>query len=101
MTLAKHLSTLNNVKFMNTGTDILGLIAGICTAACMVPQLVKTLKTKKAGEMSAFLFLILSLGNALWAVYGFMKSDIPIVATNIFSCALNIVMLVLKLRYKE
>lgn len=80
---------------------MLGLIAGVCTSASLIPQLVKTLKTKKAQDVSLFMFIVLLLGNGLWIYYGAHKSDIAIIATNIFSLLLNIVMLFLKYKFKD
>lgn len=81
--------------------DVLGLLAGICTSASLIPQLVKTIKAKKAQDVSLFMFIVLLVGNSLWIYYGSHKSDVAIISTNILSLALNIVMLFLKYRYKD
>lgn len=78
----------------------IGLVAGICTSSALVPQLVTTIKKKKAKEVSMAMFIVLLAGNALWVYYGFEKDDLPIISTNIFSIILNIVMLFLKYKYK-
>lgn len=80
--------------------DILGLVAGICTSSSLVPQLIKTIKTKKAGDVSLFMFLVMLTGNSLWIYYGIHKSDIAIISTNILALGLNITMLILKFKYK-
>lgn len=82
------------------GIDILGIVAGICTSSSILPQIIKTLKKKKTEEVSIFMFIVLMTGNALWIYYGFVKSDIAIISTNFFALALNIVMIVLKFRYR-
>ena len=81
--------------------QILGLIAGICTSSSVIPQLVKSIKTKKAGDVSWFMFIVMMTGNLLWTYYGIVKSDLPIIATNILSVLLDIAMLVLKFKYKD
>ncbi len=81
--------------------DVLGLVAGICTSSSIVPQLVKTLRTKKAEDVSVSMFVVMLTGNALWVYYGFSKSDMVIVATNFLALALNIAMITLNFRYKE
>jgi MtN3 and saliva related transmembrane protein len=81
--------------------EILGLGAGICTSSAAIPQLVKTIKEKKAEQISPFMFIIMFTGNALWVYYGFNKSDLPIISTNILSLALDTAMLVLKFKYKD
>jgi MtN3 and saliva related transmembrane protein len=81
--------------------DILGLVAGLCTSSSILPQIITTIKKKKAGEVSVFMFIVMLTGNALWIYYGFYKSDIAIIVTNFLALSLNIVMLILKYRYKE
>ncbi|ACT92835.1 SemiSWEET family sugar transporter [Dyadobacter fermentans] len=81
--------------------EIIGLVAGICTSSAVIPQLVTTIKKKKASQVSTAMFIVLLTGNALWVYYGFEKEDVPIVATNLFTIGLNIAMLVLKYKYKK
>ena len=81
--------------------DILGIVAGICTSSSIIPQIVTTLKKKKASEVSVFMFIVMMTGNVLWIYYGIDKSDIAIITTNIFAVSLNITMLVLKFRYRS
>ncbi|REA64017.1 hypothetical protein DSL64_00150 [Dyadobacter luteus] len=81
--------------------DGLGLVAGICTSSAVIPQLVTTIKKKKASEVSMTMFIVLLTGNALWVYYGFDKKDIPIISTNLFTICLNIAMLFLKFKYKD
>ncbi len=81
--------------------DIVGLVAGICTSTSLVPQLIKTIKTKTAEDVSVFMFIVMLTGNSLWIYYGFSKSDLPIISTNFISLALNIALIVLKLKYKN
>jgi MtN3 and saliva related transmembrane protein len=47
------------------------------------------------------MFAVLLTGNALWVYYGLAKSDVPVFATNIVSVVLDIVMLVLRFKYKR
>jgi MtN3 and saliva related transmembrane protein len=81
--------------------DVLGLVAGICTSSSVIPQLIKTVKSKKAQDVSLFMFIVLLTGNSLWIYYGFHKTDVAIISTNILALCLNIVMLFLKYRYKD
>lgn len=82
-------------------TQIVGLFAGICTASSLLPQLIKTIKEKKADEISKGMLVVLMTGVATWIVYGFMRDDLPIIITNSFSLLLNIVMLVLRIKYSR
>ncbi len=86
---------------MKDTNEIIGLIAGIFTSSALIPQLVTTIKKKKAQDMSALLFIVMLTGNALWTYYGVKKDDFPIIVTNIFSVLLNTTMLSLKFRFKN
>ena len=81
--------------------DIIGIVAGIFTSSSIVPQIIKTLKKKKAREVSVFMFIVMMTGNALWVYYGFDKSDIAIISTNFLALGLNITMVVLKYRFRN
>jgi MtN3 and saliva related transmembrane protein len=82
-------------------TKLIGLVAGICTSCSMIPQIVKTIKEKKAEDVSLGMLLVLFTGVVLWIVYGFKKSDVPIIGTNIFSAIGNLTMMILGIRYKK
>ncbi|PZD76717.1 SemiSWEET family sugar transporter [Mesonia sp. K7] len=81
--------------------DILGLLAGICTTSAVIPQIRKAWKTEKVEDVSPFMFAILLLGVGMWVVYGILKNDIPIIATNGLSLLLNFLMLYLFLHFKK
>jgi MtN3 and saliva related transmembrane protein len=83
---------------MNT-TQWIGIAAGVLTSVSMLPQLIKIIKEKKAGDVSVIMLLVLISGLALWAVYGFMKEDWPIIITNSFSFLLNCVVLFFRVWY--
>ena len=80
-------------------TMILGLIAGICTTAAVIPQIWKAWKTKKVNDVSPGMFFVLITGLALWTVYGVIQNDLPIILTNGVALALNSLMLYLLFKY--
>lgn len=82
-------------------TQVVGLFAGICTASSLLPQLIKTIKEKKADEISKAMLFVLMIGVATWIVYGVLRDDMPIIVTNGLSLLLNIVMMVLRFKYSR
>ena len=82
-------------------TTLVGGAAAICTTVSYFPQLKKCWETGKAGDLSLKMFAILATGVALWAVYGFMKGDLVIIAANVTSLALLMGILYFKLREKR
>jgi MtN3 and saliva related transmembrane protein len=61
---------------------ILGLIAGALTTLSFLPQVIRTLRTRHAGDLSAAWLLIFGTGVAAWCLYGILRSDIAIIITN-------------------
>jgi MtN3 and saliva related transmembrane protein len=81
--------------------QIIGFIAGILTTVAVLPQLIKSWKTKKVMDISPFMFVLLLGGVGLWVVYGIIKNDYPIILTNGISFLLNSSMLLIMLLYKS
>jgi MtN3 and saliva related transmembrane protein len=64
-----------------------------------VPQIRKSLKTRKTDDVSKWLIISLITGLSLWVLYGVLKGDIIIAIANAIGVTLNIILLVLKLKY--
>ena len=79
----------------------LGLIAGTLTSIAAIPQLVKTLRTRHARDISIWQPLLLAFGLSLWLVYGVLIHDLPLVLSNIVPLICNIMLTILKLRYRN
>lgn len=80
---------------------IIGISAGVLTAASSIPQIVKLLKEKKAQAVSPIMYFVLLVGNALWCWYGLLLGELPIVITNAFSVVCDILMILLNYRYSK
>jgi len=81
-------------------TQMIGLAGGILTACSILPQVIKTLKEKKADDVSLIMLIVLQAGLSLWIVYGIKRDDLPIILTNCFSFLVNIFMIILRIKYK-
>ena len=53
-------------------SEIVGMIAGALSCTTFLPQVIKTWKSKSTKDVSLTMFLIASLGTALWLVYGIL-----------------------------
>jgi MtN3 and saliva related transmembrane protein len=78
---------------------ILGLVAGALTTISAIPQALKAFKTKKTTDLSLGMYILVTAGIILWLVYGLIIKDIPLIAANVVTLALNIFILLLKIRY--
>jgi len=80
-------------------TTALGLTAAALTTCSFVPQLTKVWRTKSAEDLSYGMFAVYSLGLFLWLVYGLLRRDAPLIASNGVTLMLSVAILTLKLRY--
>ncbi|QEM70225.1 hypothetical protein FO488_12490 [Geobacter sp. FeAm09] len=79
----------------------LGLVAGTLTSIAAVPQVIKTLRTRHARDISVWQPVLLSIGVALWIVYGMLIHNLPLIVANIVPLACNALLTGLKLRYRN
>ena len=87
-----------SIKIMETATYI-GLSAGICGIASVIPQVVKVVKTKSTRDLALFMWIIVTFANGLWTTYGIMQQDIPIIISNGSQFVLVAIVLRYKLKY--
>ena len=59
--------------------DAIGLMAGALTTVAFVPQVLKTWRSRSAGDLSLSMLLIFNAGVALWVIYGLAMRATPIV----------------------
>lgn len=61
---------------------LLGYTAGLCILICRIPQLVKILSTKRAYDVSRWMYVLASLGGVLWFTYGMYIKDWTLIISN-------------------
>ena len=81
--------------------EFFGYFAAILTTLAFIPQLIKTLKTKKAEDVSLTTLIMFLTGVAAWILYGIEISSKPILVANIVTFLLNFLILVFKLIYSK
>ena len=90
---------LNTNLPLRPALDGIGSAAAFCTTISFVPQLIRVWRRKSASDISLTMFLLFSLGLALWLVYGIGIGSFPIVAANTVTLALALAILALKIYY--
>jgi MtN3 and saliva related transmembrane protein len=85
----------------NDYITLLGITAGVLTTIAYLPQLIKTWQSKSAGDISWSMLIILCIGIILWLVYGVLVHDLPILLANVVTLVLALVILALKIRYRN
>ena len=81
--------------------EFFGYFAAILTTAAFLPQLIKTLKTKKAEDVSSITLIMFICGVGFWIIYGYKISSTPILIANIVTFTLNLFIFISKLYYSK
>jgi len=79
--------------------EIIGFTAGIFTTLALVPQAIKSWKSKHTKDVSLMWITILTVGIFLWLVYGLLINSMPLVIANAVSFIFALTILILKLRF--
>ena len=81
--------------------DIFGYFAAILTTVAFLPQLIKTLKTKKADDVSLTTLIMFITGVLSWIIYGYYISSKPILIANSITLILNLLILISKVYFSK
>lgn len=81
--------------------DAIGWVASLLLSVSVVPQLIKSWRTKQVEDISLAMIVLFLVGFALWIVYGLLTGELPIVLLNLVSFVSMALTLILKLKYAE
>ena len=81
--------------------EIFGYFAAVLTTAAFLPQLIKTLKTKKADDVSLITLIMFIIGVLSWIIYGYKISSTPILIANLITLILNLLILISKINFSK
>ena len=84
---------------MNTSATTIGFIAALLTTVAFLPQALKVWQTRSAKDVSLGMYLLFTLGVALWLIYGVLLNSWPIIVSNLVTLVLAGVVLAMKLRF--
>jgi MtN3 and saliva related transmembrane protein len=76
-----------------------GFAAAALTTGSFIPQAVKTIRTRDTRGISLAMYVIFTVGVALWLAYGLFVGSWPMIAANTVTLGLAATILGLKLRY--
>lgn len=79
--------------------EIIGAVAAILTTLAWLPQILKILRDRKAGDISLGTNAALATGISLWIVYGLAIGSLPVILSNAVSLLFILTIIGLKLRY--
>ena len=78
----------------------LGFVAGFLTVSSFLPQVLRTWRTKRTTDLSFGMVALLVASASLWILYGVVRRDWPVIATNTGVVSLTGALLAAKTRFK-
>jgi MtN3 and saliva related transmembrane protein len=79
--------------------DIVGTVAATLTTLAFVPQVVKIWRSRSAKDISLPMYVVFTIGVAMWLVYGLLLGAVPIIVANCVTLLLALAVVVMKLRW--
>ena len=84
---------------MDTLRDLTGYSAAVIGTVLMVPQVLRSWRTRQVDDLAFGMVLLYVLNCGLWLAYGVMIRAQPVVLCNAAAFLISLVQLSLKLRY--
>jgi MtN3 and saliva related transmembrane protein len=71
------------------------------TTVAAIPQVARAYKTHSTDDLSYASLICIDTGVAMWAIYGGLVNDIPLLIYDVISFILYSVLIVMKLKYDK
>lgn len=81
--------------------ELLGIIAGICTAIVFLPQTLQTIKTKNVKGLSLSTYIIYCTGMLSWILYGFYLHSLQMIFFNMISLFFALIILAMIVKHRR
>jgi MtN3 and saliva related transmembrane protein len=79
----------------------IGYTVAILSAVTMLPQIIKTIRTKNVQDISMIMLTLYITNTGLWVAYGILIGALPVVIADGLACFAGTTQLVLKLKYQN
>ena len=79
--------------------DTIGTIAAVLTTLSFIPQVWQTWRSRDVSGISLRMYILFTVGVALWFTYGILVDAWPIIVANFMTLSMALAMLAMKLRF--
>jgi len=79
--------------------DIIGYLGASLTTIAFLPQVIKTIRLRKADEISLIMYILFCVGLLCWLVYGVMIVNLPLIGANGIALVLSSIVLFFKIKF--
>jgi MtN3 and saliva related transmembrane protein len=81
--------------------EVIGLLGATFTTLAFVPQVVKIWKNQSSNGVSLSMYVCMLVGIIIWLTYGILINSIAVIAANILSGILQVVIIFLTLKNRK
>ncbi|MGA9365526.1 MAG: SemiSWEET family transporter [Bacteroidota bacterium] len=86
---------------METLANLVGYTAAVVGTFLMLPQVVKSWRTKRVEDLSLGMTILYFLNCLLWLIYGLLITAVPMIVANSTGLVISIIQVALKLKYRQ
>lgn len=80
-------------------TEIIGYVAAVLGTSLMIPQVIKSFKTRQTSDLSLVMSIFYLLNCVVWNIYGILILSNPMILCNSIGILIAITLLTLKIKY--
>jgi MtN3 and saliva related transmembrane protein len=81
--------------------DIIGYFAAFFGTVLMLPQALKTYRTRHVADISLVMLIVYIINCMLWGVYGYFLLSVPMLLCNGFALIIGFLMLSMKIFFSR
>ena len=76
--------------------ELIGFAAAFLTTVAFLPQTVRVVRTRDTRSISLAMYVLFTIGVALWLVYGILIGSLPVMVANVLTLVQSGVILRIK-----
>jgi MtN3 and saliva related transmembrane protein len=81
--------------------EIVGYFGSLLSSITFIPQVIKTWRSRSAGDLSLLMMCIVFTSTVVWLIYGIGLMLWPVILCNSIICALSLLLIFFKLTFKK
>jgi MtN3 and saliva related transmembrane protein len=86
---------------MGTLANVVGYAAAVVGTFLMLPQVIKSWRTKRVEDLSLGMTVLYFFNCLLWLIYALLITAVPMIVANSAGLVISIIQVALKLEYRQ
>lgn len=86
---------------MSILTDVIGYLAATVGTLIMLPQVIRSIRTKHANDVSMVMLIAYIVNCVLWDIYGILLHSLPLILCNSIALVIGSIQMYLKIKYSR